>query len=332
MPLLQLPAELLILILNHVGPEFFAQDPRRLAVCKQWHDLAWPVLVRDLRLTTTALTRFTAHPALAARSERHITTTTLHFQNTPRHPAAKDPAFRRAIPPNRRWSAQLTTALITLSASLSRARALHTLTLTAHALDTAGWHLPAPALATLLSSVSSAAHHLTSLTIDTASCPLQQHPDTHLCAAVNALLPTLRHLRFRAETVCPALLAGDTPLPQLKTVLVNLSLAYLADDYLSYRHAKGCGGVYGRSIVRVRAAMEEAAVALVGAMGEDKGMVRIISHRVPALDVFAFDAVVERRVQLWSLEKGWDAEGDPEVEEEDVEEDLAEIYESDLDH
>ena len=33
-----------------------------------------------------------------------------------------------------------------------------------------------------------------------------------------------------------------------------------------------------------------------------------------------------------TMQKGWDAEGDPEVEEEDVEEDLAEMYESDLDH
>ena len=257
MPLLQLPAELLLLILNHVGREFFAQDPRRLAVSKQWHDLAWPVLVRDLRLTTASLVRFTADPALLARSQRHIT---------------------------------------------------------------------------LLSSLSHPTHHLTTLTIDTASCPLQQAPSTHLCTAINALLPTLRHMRCRTETVCEALLAGTGPLPRLKSVLVNLSLAYLADDYLSYRHARGCGGVYGRSIVRVRAAMEEAAVALVGRMGEGKGMmVRVLSHPVPALDVFAFDAVAGNRVQLWSMEKGWDAEGDPEVEEEDVQEDLAEMYESDLD-
>ena len=173
MPLLQLPAELLLLILNHVGREFFAQDPRRLAVSKQWHDLAWPVLVRDLRLTTASLVRFTADPALLARSQRHITTVTLHFQG-PSLPATNVAAFRRAIPADTAWSAQLTTSLTTLAATLS--------------------------------------------------------------------------------------------------------------------------------------------------------------HRVPALDVFAFDAVAQRRVQLWSMEKGWDAEGDPEVEEEDVEEDLAEMYESDLDH
>ncbi len=255
-------------------------------------------------------------------------TLTLNLQGSASSsPAA--PSSRRALPADTAWSAQLTTSLTALASTLAQAPAWRALTVKTYALDNQGCILPSPALAALLSSA--AARRLTTLHLDTASCPIRPYPgeDAHLCAHVNALLPSLRSLRYRTEHVCSALLAGDAPLPALEDVIVNLSLASLDDGYLSYQHAQGCRG---EGIVRVRGMMEEAATALVARMAERAGRrVRIVSHRVPSLEVFAFDAVEGRMVVLWEAGPNWDKEGE-ELEEGMLEEDLAHEYESEEDY
>lgn len=297
MTLLQLPTEILLLIFNHLGPKFFAQDLRRLAVSKKWHDLAWPVLVRDLSLRGPSLARLTRNPALLARSQRHIATFTLHLEGPP---------VRVAVPSDAPWSAELTTAFDALSQSLSQAPALRALTLTAHALGNAGHILPARALANLLSSVQHReGHYLTTLHLDTHACPISQEYEAgvHLCASINALLlPSLRVLRCRMERVCPVLLGGggggQEPLPMLEEVVVNLSLAEVGDMYFSDRHARGCGGLYGEDGSGVAEEMERAARALVGRMGIKRRRVTVLSHRLPSLELVLFDAVEGRREVL----------------------------------
>ncbi|KAG7284473.1 hypothetical protein NEMBOFW57_010847 [Staphylotrichum longicolle] len=290
MRLLQPPTEILLLIFNHLGPKFFAQDLRCLAVSKQWHDLAWPVLVRDLSLRGPSLARLSHNPTLLARSQRHIVTFTLHLEGPP---------GRAAVLSYARWSAELTTALTALFQALSQAPALRALTLTAHALGNAGHILPARALANLLSSVQHRqGHYLTSLHLDTHACPIGQEYDAgvHLCASINALLlPSLRVLRCRMERVCPVLLGGEDALPMLEEVVVNLSLAPVENMYFSGCHAGGCGGLYGDDGAGLAQEMERAASVLVGRMGAERRRVRILSHRLPSLELVVFDAVEGRR-------------------------------------
>ena len=50
MPLLLLPAEILVLIFDHIGPLFFQQNVGHLAVSKYWFGFALPACLRNLTL------------------------------------------------------------------------------------------------------------------------------------------------------------------------------------------------------------------------------------------------------------------------------------------
>ncbi|KAK3897185.1 hypothetical protein C8A05DRAFT_39270 [Staphylotrichum tortipilum] len=323
MPLTQLlPAELLLSILSHLSPSFFTSDIRRLTVSKTWHPLAWSVLVRHLHLTHTSLASFAHNDAAHLRSQPHIASATIILDGT-RFPPP---------PGGSEWSTSLTPNLTALAGSLHRSRGLRALTLKARALDReerSRASLTAPPLASLLEI-----KHLTSLELDTGTCRVEMAGagGVHLCAAVAGLLPSLRRLRCRMERICERLLGaedeaeGGTKLPALQEVVVNLSLSELSEEFVSYRHARGCEGAgHGNSIVGLREGMESQALVLARRMGKG-GKVRVISHTLPELDLFAFDAVageeeeegeVEvRRVRLWNnLE--WAADGD-EADEEDM--------------
>lgn len=366
MTLLQLPAELLLHILNDLGPAFLRQDIRRLTVSKTWYGLAWKVLVRDLQFTAQSLRQFTQQGTLLTQSQPYITTVKLYLEG---HASRIPPQSRTDQitnpTPSDEWSHQTATSLTRLSTTLQRAPALRSLTLRARALDLPQHreYLTAASLCTLLSYPTFSVCHLTTLDIDTATSHIHQSSshlgddddgDTHLCHAINTLLisspSSLRRLRCRMESVCPALLAppapGGAPLHHLEEVIVNLSLAEISEMIVSWRHARGCrrhyhrsgaeGGGYekGLGIAQLRAAMCEAATVFAGRVGEQVKMVRVLSHRLPSLEVFAFDAVEGRRVELPFYDgRDWVAEGEVWDEEDVAElEDEVEEFEDDLEY
>lgn len=55
MELLDLPSELLVNIVNFVGPGYFREDVGRTAVSKVWYNVARPVLLSYVRLSTSSL-------------------------------------------------------------------------------------------------------------------------------------------------------------------------------------------------------------------------------------------------------------------------------------
>ncbi|KAG7285440.1 hypothetical protein NEMBOFW57_010067 [Staphylotrichum longicolle] len=341
MGIFQLPVELLFHILNYLGAQFFRQDTRRLTVSKSWYGLAWKVLLRDLQFTARSLRQFTHDHALLTQSQPYITTVKIYLEATPRSPAQSRTDQITNPSPSDEWS-QTATSLTRLSTTLHRGPALRSLTLRARALDLPQHreYLTATSLCTLLCFPPASVFHLTTLDIDTAtshihqsSSPLEDDDgsndgDTHLCHAINTLLvssPSLRRLRCRMESVCPALLAppasAGAPLHHhLEEVIVNLSLAENSETVVSWRHARGCrrrrrrqqhhhhhrsGGAEGDEnekrlgIAQLRKAMSEAATVFVE-------------------KVFAFDAVEGRRVELPFYDgRDWAAEGEV-WEEEDV--------------
>ena len=48
--LLALPGELLTAILEHVGAGWFREDPRRLALSRRWHAVAWPIRLQEVHV------------------------------------------------------------------------------------------------------------------------------------------------------------------------------------------------------------------------------------------------------------------------------------------
>jgi hypothetical protein len=67
MALMRLPSELLLLILESLGPKFFREDVGRLTISKKWLDLAWGVYARDLQLTESSLGKFIENETAIAR-------------------------------------------------------------------------------------------------------------------------------------------------------------------------------------------------------------------------------------------------------------------------
>lgn len=379
MGIFQLPVELLFRILNYLGAQFFRQDTRRLTVSKSWYGLAWKVLLRDLQFTARSLRQFTHDHALLTQSQPYITTVKLYLEGHASRIPAQSRTDQITNPsPSDEWSHQTATSLTRLSTTLHRAPALRSLTLRARALDLPQHreYLTATSLCTLLSFPPFSVYHLTTLDIDTATSHIHQSSscledddgggggggddDPHLCHAINTLLvfsPSLRRLRCRMESVCPALLAppasAGAPLHHhLEEVIVNLSLAENSETVVSWRHARGCrrpppphrrsGGAEGDEnekrlgIAQLRKAMSEAATVFVEKVGRSRGvkMVRVLSHRLPPLEVFAFDAVEGRRVELPFYDgRDWAAEGEV-WEEEDVAEleDEVEEFEDDLNY
>jgi hypothetical protein len=114
--------------------------------------------------------------------------------------------------------------------------------------------------------------HLTSLEFDIAGSFPQGPTDNgsvHFCASINLLLPSVRRLHCRMNTVCEALLElpkNDEPL-QLEEIIVNLSLSELSSTSTSCRFPARCQPVPGEPFAQLKQPIERQASAL--ALGLD---------------------------------------------------------------
>ncbi|KAK3946082.1 hypothetical protein QBC46DRAFT_370781 [Diplogelasinospora grovesii] len=340
MLLLQLPMELLLYILSYLGPESFRQDIRRLTISRRWYDFAWQIFVRDLQLTASSLIRFTEDEAVLMRSQPHITTIKLSFEGFEEDPRPLTQTDRRGIMPCdtdvdavNEWTAQLNSSLANLAAMLQQCPGLRCLKLKAGperpelGLLRRGYLMVKP-LADLLSVC-----HLTSLEFDTAGCcyPLSHQAgdsSIHLCCSINSLLPSLRRLRCRMNSICESLLepptTHDKPL-DLEEVIVNLSLSELSDTVTSYRYPDRCQSVPGETFLQLKEAIESQATRLACELRNPR-MVRVISHKLPSLGIYAFDAVAGQRIRL-ETNTQWDADGV--VVDEGDREDETDLFDSD---
>lgn len=319
---MKLPPELLLIILGCLGPKFFRQDIGRLTVSKKWLDLAWRVHVRDLQLTESSLGKFIEGEAVFARCQPYVVTVKLCLQGHNKFPSrssSTDPP--QSVPDE--WASHLNSSLTKLATALQRCPGMRSLEVEARAASLQYQeYLMAKPLADLLSL-----RHLTSLDFDTASCcPNQaQGSDVHLCCSINILIPSLRRLRCRMDTVCEKLLdlpPGDTPLA-LEDVIINLSLSKLSlsGTFTTYRFTKRCPTLNsdGFTFVGLRDIMESRLTALASRARRPR-IARIIFHRVPSFDICAFDAITGKRSRL-KANAEWDAEGEVMVESETDDED-----------
>jgi hypothetical protein len=341
MSLLQLPPELLLAILGGLGSAFFAQDVRRLTVCKRWHDLAWTVLVQDLRFTAESLRQFTGNDAANSRSQPYINTVQIYFggHGGPMLPTAGGDNRFVPLSDDDEWASRLQSAVVKLAATLRRCPRLRSLEFISRSLEIQPrQYLSAKPLADLL-SVS----NLTSLVFDTASCYIQHRyysetnpNDTHLCRSINALLPSLRRLHCRMNMVCESLLKlppDDTPLA-LEELIINCSISELSDTRTAYNRPSLCMYHYdprdyglpkATRNLPIELVMERQATALAARLRSPR-MVRVITHRLPTLDIFAFDAIEGRYVKLPN-NQDWVAEGEVEEEEGSESEDTDDLFE-----
>lgn len=83
MPLLDLPAELLVNILNFVGPDHFRKDARNVAISKLWYDFARPIPLSCIHLSAstlrTGVIRALQNASTLAASRRYTSTVNIRL-------------------------------------------------------------------------------------------------------------------------------------------------------------------------------------------------------------------------------------------------------------
>ena len=310
MLLLEFPPELLLHILHHLGRDFFCEDVSRLAVCKRWFEIAWEVLVTDLRLTEKSLPRFATNEAGLARISPYLRSIELDLMNLECGKKCRAPD---------KWKHQMHAGFPALVAKLQECEGLRSLKLRSGPEAAPSPSLSAAACALylgqpLLDILS--LQNLTSLEVDAAGpCLLGGFLEylPHLCVALNSLMcnsPSLKRLHCRMDMVCERLLEVPHTLDHpcfnrnLDEVVVMLSFAEISNECLICRHSKPCASAGKLDLTSLRTRLEQQASIFARRMHKPK-MVRIIRRALPSLDLLVFDALTESRLRLDFISK-WD--------------------------
>lgn len=315
MSLTQLPGEILISIFSLLGPEFFHQDVGRLTISRRWCDFAWSVYAEHLELPTAkSLMAFTADKGLLLRVQPYLTSLSLSLDNI---------NLGRQLPvtdgDRGRWMTEVQSSLALLTVGLRQCSRLHNLKLQ---LQVVGGYLLLDSLADLVEIP-----HLTSLYLDAAGSGRLYPPGAkeadHVCFChrLNSLLRTLRQLYCRMDFACQWLLmqfppaTGGPPFLDVQEVIVNISLPMVpgtAREFEKFLYSRRChltGLVSGgyRGLIPLKQVLHCEAAAL-GYYMKNRQMVRLISHELTDVGVFAYDCLNGEQLRLKSGSE-WDAEG-----------------------
>lgn len=319
MSLLQLPPEILLQVLCLVGSDFFAASVDRLSVSKQWFDIAYPVFLGDVTLTSKALDRLFSQPIKQSTLDslqRHAGAVQMKLRGFDQwqEVSANSEVSVRDIS---KWTARLEENLGRLSTLLTGSTRLKVLAVQAMPeLHNTGLSTSRRSYLSL-GSVDKLllADNVTSLDIDFGGTALSSRRGSHLhlCEAINVRLPSLRRLRCRLCQICPEILSidPDAHYDNLEEVIINLSLSEMTPVEAAYRYPARCNSQ--RNFTHLLAALEERAALLAERMRTVK-MVRLISHSLPSMQICAFDALTGRRMRLKSLQE-WDADGEDILDE-----------------
>ncbi|KAI1295180.1 hypothetical protein F5Y03DRAFT_309534 [Xylaria venustula] len=317
MPLLQLPAELLLCILGHVGAGFFRWDLHRLTISKQWYTFAWQIFLQDIQLTSKSLIKLTDNVGVLMRSQPRIATVELSLEGF-KEPSPLTQIDRRGtygvdVDDVDQWTARLNYSLANFTDVLRHCSGLRSLKLKAGSEYELGYlwrhgYLMTRPLADLLSVCN-----LTSLEFDVGYYALGQIDDAHghLCCSINSQLKSLRRLHCRMTNICERLLeppADDTPLA-LEEVIVNLCLSEPSESVMFYRVPRRCNSMPGETFWQLKDAIESQATTLASHLSNPR-MVRVIWHKLPAPNVFGYDAIKKQRLRLGETNTHWDVDGE----------------------
>jgi hypothetical protein len=257
-------------------------------------------------LTADSLRKLTQHDTALKHCQPHVTTVELYFQGF------IDPnvlmRLEFGVMPGDEdatiifeWTTQLNSAITSLAAMLQQCPGLRSLKLKTKAeepeLDRLrqGYLMSKP-LADLLSL-----SQLTSLELDTVDSYPMSHEDVHLCRSINSLLPSLKRLRCRMDSICESLLdlrEHDTLL-DIEEVILNLSVADGSPTWMGRTLPSRCHHVPDESDWQVTEDILAQATILCHRLRNPR-IVRIIAHERRTYDLYAFDAITGDRIYLLS--------------------------------
>lgn len=306
--LLQLPSEILLHILDHVGSRFFHHDIRRLHVSKRWYSLAWVIQAQDLHFTLQSLPRFFANDEMFARIQTHVVSVSLglHFL---------DKTIRDRANVDDKYVVESNSSLDQLAVLLGQCPQLKALSIITQS-DFYG--LSTGSIGSLLSACP-----LTSLHIDIPihlalwqSRPGYNDYTAHLCCIINSLLPSLRRLSCRMHLICGRLLE---PLPddangplKLEELIINFTQPPFSGP--GRRDPRCCNSLLA-PFGLTQPVIEAQATALAARLANPR-MVRVIGYGPRSAEgIYAYDAITKRRIFL-DFDAEWDADGKGVADEE----------------
>jgi len=306
--LLQLPSEILLHILGHVGASFFRQDISRLCVSKRWYNLAWLIQAQDLHMTLQTLPQFLANDETFGRIRTRVASVNLvlHFL---------DKTIRDRANVDDKSVVEANSYLDQLAILLRSSPQLKTLSIIAQ-LDFFG--LSTGSIGSLLSACP-----LTSLHIDIPihlalwqGRPGYNDHTAHLCSIINSMLPSLRRLSCRMHLICGRLLE---PLPddangplKLEELIINFTQPPFSGP--GRRDPRCCNSLLA-PFGLTQPVIEAQATALAARLANPR-MVRVIGYGPRSAEgIYAYDAITKRRIFL-DFDAEWDADGKGVADEE----------------
>ncbi|KAH6637218.1 hypothetical protein F5144DRAFT_569932 [Chaetomium tenue] len=301
MTLLQLPSEILLHILDHVGASFFHQDTNRLRVSKRWYSLAWLILARDPHLSLQTLARLLANEEAFGRIQPHVGSVNLvlHFvdKTAPDRPNVND---KRVVEAN--------SHLDQLAVLLRQCPQLKALSIVA---QVNFFGLSTGSIGSLLSACPLTSLHInipTRLALWRGRPGYNDHI-AHLCCCINALLPSLRRLRCRMHLICDRLLEplpDDTNGPlKLEELIINFTHSPFIGR--GRWNPRSCDSILA-PFTHTQHVVEAQAAALAARLPNPR-MVRVIGHGSRELrGIYAYNAITKRR-EIFNFHTEWDAPG-----------------------
>lgn len=314
--LMNLPSEILLLILEHLPASFFQQNLARLTLSRRWYSLAFPIYYPRIELTPRVISRLVHRKSKALDKARAQLRKSLRCANIV-IPGVKtsdpDSLWPNVANSHGRWnhdtvaattSFNTTRNLCRLYLLLHECRELRTVRFTA-AWQNHAWRAdplqPSYLCLHSLEPYVTLMTHVTSLDLDLCGTDVVNAAGetAHFCDHLRQLLSRLRTLRLRMRSICHvALLPLEGRDVTLGELSVNLYLGRVSDNNPKLNSSRRCTDGEPR---RWDSPMNELRVRmrkLVKQMAEPRKAEMV--HLAPSGEVHAWDASADACSRDWS--------------------------------
>ncbi|KAK3906449.1 hypothetical protein C8A05DRAFT_29653 [Staphylotrichum tortipilum] len=254
-PIPQLPAEIWLMILEHLPPSFFQQDIRRLTLSRRWYSLAFPAFYPRVEYTPRVISRLIHRKSKSLDRSRSLLRKSLRSINIVLEGFCTAPPGTAGNRANGTSGGDPDTTCFNTASNLARFcvmlldfRELQAVRFVASWQNRA-WradplqprgYLPLRSLEPYLGRLTK---HVTSMDLDLCGTDVVDDSGTqlHFCSYVGPLLSKLKTLRLRMRTICHIALwpVGDQPVT-LGELTLSVYLGRVSENNPKLNSSRSC--------------------------------------------------------------------------------------------
>jgi hypothetical protein len=302
-PTPQLPAEIWMMILEHLPPSFFQQDLRRLALSKRWYSLAFPTFYPRIEYTPRVISRLVHRKSKSLDRSRALLRKSLRCVNIVLDGVGPPPPAGAGDPDMVCFNTPSNLARFCLM--LLEFRELKEVRFAARWPNRA-WradplqpdYLSLRSLEPYLSLLT----HVTALDLDLCGTDVVADDaggTVHFCEYVRPLLSRLKTLRLRMRSICQTALRPLEGQPvTLRRLRLSLYLGKVSDNNPKLNSSRQCGGWRLREWTSPMNELRAQMRVLVKDMVEPRQAEMV--HLAPSGEVHVWDASTGVCVRDWS--------------------------------